>query len=72
MNGASISASQDTTFGGSAVRPDATWTVAGIGNFNGDSDADILWRNTSGEVTAWFMNGSTIAAMRTSPRVVQR
>lgn len=29
-------------------------------DINGDGKADILWRNTStGEVAAWFMNGST-------------
>jgi hypothetical protein len=34
--------------------------MAGIGDFNGDGFADILWRNeTSGVVVAWFLQGTT-------------
>jgi Ice-binding-like/FG-GAP-like repeat len=29
-------------------------------DFNGDSKADILWRNVSGEVEIWFMNGTSV------------
>jgi hypothetical protein len=37
------------------------WTAAGVGDFNGDRKADILWRNTStGMVTMWLMDGSTM------------
>jgi len=61
MNGANIQSSGVVTSGGVAIRPDASWSVAGIGDFNGDNRRDVLWRNASGEVTAWFMNGSTIA-----------
>ncbi len=60
MNGATISTSGDITSGGVAVRPDASWSVAGIGDFDGDGRKDILWRNASGEVTAWMMNGTAI------------
>lgn len=32
---------------------DNSWTVAEIGDFNGDEHSDILWRNTSGYITEW-------------------
>jgi|GEM_PF-5550542 len=34
--------------------------IIGVGDFNGDGKADILWRNTStGMVTMWLMNGTS-------------
>ena len=30
----------------------------GKGDFNGDGTSDILWRNTGGDTTVWFMNNS--------------
>ena len=62
MNGATISGSADVTSGGVAVRPDASWSVAGIGDFDADGHADILWRNTNGSLVEWLMNGSTISS----------
>jgi ELWxxDGT repeat protein len=62
MNGTSITSGADLTSGGVAVRPDASWSVAGTGDFNGDGNADILWRDTSGEVAIWTMNGNTITS----------
>jgi sRNA-binding regulator protein Hfq len=32
----------------------------GVGDFNGDGKSDILWRNTSGQVYVWFINGTTM------------
>ena len=61
MNGANIQSSGVVNLGGAPIKPDASWSVAGIGDFNGDNRRDILWRSASGEVTAWLMNGSTIA-----------
>ena len=38
------------------------WQVQGIGDFDGDGKADILWRNSStGENYIYLMNGLTIA-----------
>src|SRR5438552_19176810 len=42
---------------------DQAWQVKGIGDFDGDGKADILWRNTvTGEDYAYLMNGPTIAS----------
>ena len=36
-----------------------TWQIAGTGDFDGDSHADILWRNmSSGQVVIWFLDGT--------------
>jgi ELWxxDGT repeat protein len=61
MNGSSIISGSAVTSGGAAVTPDGSWSVAGIGDFNGDSRKDVLWRNASGETAIWLMNGSTIS-----------
>ena len=56
MNGLSI-ASQ----GGLPTVPDTAWTIAGVGDQNGDYMSDILWRNTStGENYLWQMSGLTL------------
>jgi hypothetical protein len=37
------------------------WTIQGIGDVNGDGEADVVWQqHTSGVVRVWFMNGPTI------------
>jgi hypothetical protein len=43
----------------STVSP-STWAIVGQCDFNGDGKADLLWRNTSGVVAIWEMNGTTI------------
>ena len=43
----------------------AAWSIVGVADFNGDGQADILWRHTSGAVVAWLMNGATVASVAT-------
>jgi hypothetical protein len=33
---------------------DLSLKVAGVGDFNGDGKADILWRNDDGTITDWL------------------
>ncbi|GEO82060.1 FG-GAP-like repeat-containing protein [Pararhodospirillum oryzae] len=36
------------------------WTVAGVGDLNGDARTDLVWRNSqTGEIGVWLMNGTT-------------
>ena len=37
-----------------------TWSIVGQRDFAGDGFNSILWRDTSGNLAAWQMNGSTI------------
>src|SRR5438552_16711152 len=56
MNGTTI-----TGKGSVRTEPDLNWQVAGVGDFNGDGTADILWRYSStGENYVYLMNGTTI------------
>jgi hypothetical protein len=56
MNGAAA-----TSAGGLGNIP-TTWSIVQTGDYNGDGMADILWRDTSGNIAMWFMNGTTVAS----------
>ena len=34
--------------------------MVGTGDFNGDGNADIVWRNSAGDVAIWLMHGAAI------------
>jgi streptogramin lyase len=62
MNGGQVSAA-----GSLGNVPTATWSIVGQHAFTGaaggqSQTADILWRDTSGDVAMWFMNGLTISS----------
>jgi hypothetical protein len=55
MDGASIRSGT-----GIATAP-LNWQIAGTGDFDGDGQTDILWRDpNSGGVALWLMNGASI------------
>ena len=59
MNGISIS-NQGTP---GTLSPSSGWSIAGIGDFNGDGMADVIWQNSNtGDVYIWLMNGTTITS----------
>jgi hypothetical protein len=60
LHSSDIVGSADLNASGVAVRPDASWTIAGVGDFNGDGDADLLWQNANGTISEWLMRGSTV------------
>jgi len=48
------------------------WTIAGTGDFNGDGQTDILWRDISGSVAIWTMDGSVISSYASMGNVGDR
>jgi hypothetical protein len=56
----SSTGSADVNFVGQTLgMVDLGWSVAAIGDYDGDGRADILFRNGAGVAYAWFSNGST-------------
>ena len=54
---------------------DLDWRIVGTGDFDGDGDADILWRNTgAGQFTGfnciWYMNGAGVSGYSYPDRVM--
>ena len=59
MNGTTIK----PTEGYLRTVPDTTWQIKGVGDFDGDGKADIVWRNsTSGQNYLYPMDRTTIKA----------
>ena len=54
--------------GGLTYNVTTDWQVAGVGDFNGDGQSDILWRDTNGDVDIWTANpGSSPASFKAQP-----
>ena len=62
MNGSQIVSSQLLTYLGNPVILNSSWSIAGVGDFTGAGQDDILLRNTNGSFTLWTMNGAQIVS----------
>jgi hypothetical protein len=41
------------------------WSIVQTGDYNGDGFSDILWKDDTGNLKAWFMQGTTVAKTQT-------
>ncbi len=43
---------------GAVAKAGGPWNIVGVGDFNGDGNPDIVWRNSAtGETVVWYMQG---------------
>jgi hypothetical protein len=56
MNGATVSSSAGLG------NVSTIWSIIQIGDYDGDGKSDILWRDSNGNTSMWFMNGATITS----------
>jgi hypothetical protein len=61
MDGTHIKAADYIRSGSTAVgAPASDWKIVGVGDFDGDSNNDLLWETGSGALAVWQMNGTQI------------
>jgi len=61
INAATMTAQSSAVL--SVVPSSSGWSVSGTGDFDGDGDSDILWRNSNtGETHIWKINAATMTA----------
>ena len=49
---------------------DTNWEIAGVGDFDGNGKADVIWRNrATGQNIAWLMNGLAVALSAFLPTI---
>jgi hypothetical protein len=41
-----------------------SWRINGVGDFDEDGDADVLWRHSDGQVVTWEMEGGAYVTNR--------
>jgi hypothetical protein len=61
MNGSAL-----VGFGVSAAHMGPNWTVAGVGNLNGNGMSDIIWTTANGDVAVWGMSGTALSTFAVS------
>jgi hypothetical protein len=44
------------------VPASSTWSIVQTGDYNGDGKSDILWKDGSGNLAIWFVNGSAVSS----------
>ena len=71
MNGTEITKGGAVGVNGAAVDPGSNWHIVGTGDFNNDGKTDIVFRDQTGAVVTWEMNGTEIvsAAQLANPGV---